>query len=217
METLIIEHDGRTTRHDLDSDRCLIGRDSDADIRLEGNGVSREHCLVRKIGTHRVLTDLVSNNGTMVNGRRVLQAELICGDVIVVGEFRIRFEIEGQRPDASRLNDLSRFIFAADKPKAARMANDWDIAIESGGITSRAKLAKSELLIGSGPHCDLVLAGREVSFNHVLVVKDGMGIKVINVSKRKPVMIKEKELPRKTVFMKHFTLTIGPHRVTFSR
>jgi len=68
-----------------------IGRGLSADLHLDETSVSRRHAiLVPRAGGARVLDDR-SSNGTFVNGRRVQQADLTNGDVIVVGRVVLRY------------------------------------------------------------------------------------------------------------------------------
>jgi pSer/pThr/pTyr-binding forkhead associated (FHA) protein len=68
-----------------------IGRGLAADLRLDENSVSRRHAiLVPRPSGARVLDDR-SSNGTFVNGRRVQQADLHDGDVIVLGRIVLRY------------------------------------------------------------------------------------------------------------------------------
>jgi FHA domain len=62
-----------------------IGRGMRADVRLDDHTVSALHAIVvaRAAGL-RILDDR-STNGTIVNGRRVDEAELCDGDVVVLG------------------------------------------------------------------------------------------------------------------------------------
>jgi pSer/pThr/pTyr-binding forkhead associated (FHA) protein len=62
-----------------------IGRGVRADVRLDDHTVSALHAIVvaRAAGL-RILDDR-STNGTVVNGRRVDEAELCDGDVVVLG------------------------------------------------------------------------------------------------------------------------------------
>ena len=63
-----------------------VGRSFAADVRLEDQSVSRRHAILHhRPGGSRILDDR-SANGTFVNGRRVTEADLRDGDVIVVGE-----------------------------------------------------------------------------------------------------------------------------------
>jgi pSer/pThr/pTyr-binding forkhead associated (FHA) protein len=62
-----------------------LGRGFAATLQLEDPGVSRRHAIVvQRHGDARILDDR-SANGTWVNGRRVFDAELRDGDVIVLG------------------------------------------------------------------------------------------------------------------------------------
>ena len=62
-----------------------VGRSFAADVRLDDQSVSRRHAILheRPVGT-RILDDR-SANGTFVNGRRVMEATLQDGDVVVLG------------------------------------------------------------------------------------------------------------------------------------
>jgi pSer/pThr/pTyr-binding forkhead associated (FHA) protein len=68
-----------------------IGRGLSADLHLDESSVSRRHAiLVPRTSGARILDDR-SSNGTFVNGRRVQQADLSNGDVIVVGRVVLRY------------------------------------------------------------------------------------------------------------------------------
>jgi len=75
----------------LAGEAVRIGRGLAAELRLDENSVSRRHAiLVPRPGGARILDDR-SSNGTFVNGRRVQQAELSNGDVIVIGRVLLRY------------------------------------------------------------------------------------------------------------------------------
>jgi pSer/pThr/pTyr-binding forkhead associated (FHA) protein len=68
-----------------------IGRGLAADLHLDENSVSRRHAiLVYRSSGSRILDDR-SSNGTFVNGRRVTQADLKDGDVLVLGRVVLRY------------------------------------------------------------------------------------------------------------------------------
>jgi hypothetical protein len=68
-----------------------VGRGIAAELRLDDSSVSRRHAiLVPRPSGARILDDR-SVNGTFVNGRRVQQADLRSGDVIVVGRVVLRY------------------------------------------------------------------------------------------------------------------------------
>jgi diguanylate cyclase (GGDEF)-like protein len=63
-----------------------IGRSPACEIRLEDDGISRSHALVRCEGEQATIEDLQSRNGTFVNGERIREiVKVIDGDKIQVG------------------------------------------------------------------------------------------------------------------------------------
>ena len=68
-----------------------IGRGLSADLRLDENSVSRRHAMLVHRPTGPRLLDDRSSNGTFVNGRRIVQADLHNGDVLVLGRVVLRY------------------------------------------------------------------------------------------------------------------------------
>lgn len=62
-----------------------LGRSFSADVQLEDQSVSRRHAILNVRAAGARLLDDRSVNGTFVNGRRVNEADLSDGDVIVLG------------------------------------------------------------------------------------------------------------------------------------
>src|ERR1044071_834699 len=62
-----------------------VGRGFAVDVRLEDQSVSRRHAIVHQRAAGSRILDDRSANGTFVNGRRVTEAELRDGDVVVLG------------------------------------------------------------------------------------------------------------------------------------
>lgn len=86
-----IQGPDRTLLIPLSDEVMHIGRGLAAGLRLDDASVSRRHAiLVPRPSGARILDDR-SANGTLVNGRRVQQAELQGGDVIVLGRVVLRF------------------------------------------------------------------------------------------------------------------------------
>ena len=68
----------------------LIGRSSACQLVLADDTVSRRHAELRIESGCWLLRDLGSSNGTWVNGRRVVEAEVRPGDLIHLGGAAIR-------------------------------------------------------------------------------------------------------------------------------
>jgi pSer/pThr/pTyr-binding forkhead associated (FHA) protein len=74
----------------------LIGRHSDADVRLSLPDVSRRHCRLVFAASRWQIFDLNSLNGVFVNGDRVQQATLDDGDIIRIGGLTFQVELGEQ-------------------------------------------------------------------------------------------------------------------------
>jgi pSer/pThr/pTyr-binding forkhead associated (FHA) protein len=75
----------------LTGNRIVIGRGEKADIRLNDTKSSREHAEITKVGSNWVATDLGSQNGIMVNDKKVTQAQLSEGDKLIIGQTVFKF------------------------------------------------------------------------------------------------------------------------------
>lgn len=75
----------------LMANRIVIGRSEKADIRLNDTKSSREHAEITKVGSNWVVTDLGSQNGVIVNDKKVTQKPLNDGDKVIVGQTVFKF------------------------------------------------------------------------------------------------------------------------------
>ncbi|MEV0963010.1 MULTISPECIES: DUF3662 and FHA domain-containing protein [unclassified Streptomyces] len=76
------------TRHQISRPTMVLGRSTDADVRIDDPGVSRRHCEIRT-GTPSTIQDLGSTNGIVVDGQHTTRATLRDGSRIVVGSTTI--------------------------------------------------------------------------------------------------------------------------------
>ncbi|WP_416965725.1 FhaA domain-containing protein [Streptomyces sp. Agncl-13] len=75
-------------RHQISRATLVMGRSTEADVRIDDPGVSRRHCEIRT-GTPSVIQDLGSTNGIVVDGQHTTRATLRDGSRIVVGSTTI--------------------------------------------------------------------------------------------------------------------------------
>ena len=78
--------------HPLTRQRTSLGRGTDADIRIEDNGVSRRHCEI-VLSSPPVLRDLGSTNGTWVQGQRISEVSLNVDVDINIGSTTVQFRM----------------------------------------------------------------------------------------------------------------------------
>jgi len=91
-DSSLVIHEGPRagSEHPVDGELILGREHPSADLVIPDPGVSRRHArLLREKGTV-ILEDLGSSNGTYVNGRRVMEAEVAAGDEIELGACRFR-------------------------------------------------------------------------------------------------------------------------------
>lgn len=74
--------------------RVLVGRDAVCDVHLRDASVSRQHAEILRSGDNWIIGDLGSGNGIMVNGTRTVEAVLVPGQEIRLGNVRLRVEID---------------------------------------------------------------------------------------------------------------------------
>lgn len=86
------ESGGRTEKISITRHPIVIGRLSTCDVVLADSNVSRRHAELRREGSHWMLVDLGSTNGTLVNGKLAREHPLQSGDRIAFGTSEMIFE-----------------------------------------------------------------------------------------------------------------------------
>lgn len=66
--------------------RLVVGRSEKADIRINDTKTSREHAEFSKVGPDWVVTDLGSQNGVVVNDKKIVQQKIQLGDRVIIGQ-----------------------------------------------------------------------------------------------------------------------------------
>jgi pSer/pThr/pTyr-binding forkhead associated (FHA) protein len=108
----------------LDKLPVVLGRNPDADVRLDDRWISRVHCEISEINGTLVVRDLDSRNGTLVNGESIKEAHLLPGDRLTVG--LTSFKVEYNRSPRSSSAYASSSVERGDD----KMARSYD---EAGG------------------------------------------------------------------------------------
>ena len=70
--------------------RLLLGRSPGCQLVFDDDTVSRRHAELRFCEGRWMLRDLGSSNGTWVNGRRIMEAEVAPGDEVQLGGCAVR-------------------------------------------------------------------------------------------------------------------------------
>lgn len=100
----IIAGNGRGRKYDLsDNAEVLLGRDPEADIRIEDIECSRRHALISSKDGRFSIEDLGSRNGLFINRARCSKALLDLGDEIRIGHTTLRVGGIGVPPRGTSL------------------------------------------------------------------------------------------------------------------
>ena len=84
----------------VEAEETILGRDPDVAVWLDDSSIGRHHArIVLKQGRH-FIEDVQSVNGTLVNGRQTVRAELFSGDRIQIGPTMMRFNVSDETEEA---------------------------------------------------------------------------------------------------------------------
>jgi pSer/pThr/pTyr-binding forkhead associated (FHA) protein len=87
-------------------ERIVIGRDQTCNISIDDSKTSREHAELTWNGEDLYLTDLKSQNGVILNDKKILQSKLEPNDRFVIGKTIIRFDNIERPPQKTLLPDI---------------------------------------------------------------------------------------------------------------
>jgi len=86
----------------IERDHAVLGRGSEADLRIPDASLSRMHARFDRAGDTLSVTDLGSRNGTQVQGRMIEErTQLEVGDLVTVGRVVLRFSVQDAREVAA--------------------------------------------------------------------------------------------------------------------
>ena len=124
---LTLRVDGRSPQ------RLLVGQSPSCELRLTDRAVSRRHLALEAAGTYLRVTDLSSTNGTRVNEVRIVEAMLVGGERVRIGDTVLSITpserslvalspatgfgiLVGASPEMRKLYPLCQKLAAADVP-----------------------------------------------------------------------------------------------------
>jgi hypothetical protein len=110
----VVDVEGK--RHPLVKSRTVIGRGSDADITIADAGTSRKHVEILWDGERAMVRDMNSTNGTLLDGRKVIESALSPDSTITIGRTDIVFRVVAQAvpPKPPMPDDVTRAFDARD-------------------------------------------------------------------------------------------------------
>lgn len=79
-------------RFELLADHVIIGRGEDVDLNLRSAAVSRHHAAITRHDGELTITDLASTHGVLLNGVRVVSADLRDGDTLQLADVILTYD-----------------------------------------------------------------------------------------------------------------------------
>lgn len=176
MPTLVVSLKSRqVAKHEFETGPVRIGRHPSSDIVIDDDTVSRQHAVVKQVGTSWILQNTEGCNGVFVNGVRMEIRSLEHGDRIGVGRATLEFFRSGE---AARLPVLPPAVAKAGQPplastKPTRVLSSDQLAVlhnaspsassahlvwkDSRGKSTVFVLARDPVFFGHGPsvHIDV--------------------------------------------------------------
>jgi pSer/pThr/pTyr-binding forkhead associated (FHA) protein len=180
MWTLYIDDDDNNrTVLKLTREQYAIGRAADNTIRLTERNVSRHHAALHKDSQGRwTLTDLDSDNGCFVNGRRITEPmRLTHSDFLQVGDYRLRLlDNEAARGQPELEDDTLRAVPRGPGNEPV----DRLVVVAGPSVGVSYPLHVGTLLIGRGEECEIALPDTSVSRVHAEIVGSDTGYELID-------------------------------------
>lgn len=87
--------------HELGGNWTTIGRADGNNFQIVETSISGRHCEVRLQGQELAVRDLISTNGTFIDGEKISEGILQAGSVLRLGDVEIHFDPSGPPPPPS--------------------------------------------------------------------------------------------------------------------
>ena len=196
MAKLILSMDGLVLKEILlTKERMSIGRKASNDIQIDNLAISGEHAAVVTILNDSFLEDLNSTNGTLVNGQTVKKHFLKNGDVVELGQYKLKYVTEQvQHADAADFEKTMVIRQNTLKPAPVdEMAGTATAGLSKpleGGPSSSAPPAPSApqpavvAALGAIQILSGANAGRELELTKTLTTLGKPGVQVAVIAKR---------------------------------
>ena len=162
--TLLVKLHGQGSRHiELSQETITIGRKADNILVIEDAAVSAHHARIVKVQAVFFVEDLMSTNGTAINGRPITRHQLHDADVIAIGQHRLVFQENAAASSAASTTfvDLDRTTVIRGSDRIPDGPTRTAKILVTGGKTDKAEypLTKQVNVIGSQDGAVIRLTG----------------------------------------------------------
>jgi pSer/pThr/pTyr-binding forkhead associated (FHA) protein len=160
--------DANPVRFGIEKQRTTIGRRKSCAVRLTDNAVSLVHAQIIFTMGEPFLEDLRSKNGTRLNGDTVLRQRLNDGDMIEIGNHRLRFRIEPEPADDAASDPAHAATARADSEPVASDTRSPLLVVLPNAQAEREFLNNRSLLDELGCEGTQIMAIVSRPYGHLL-------------------------------------------------
>jgi len=159
-----------------------IGQASKNHLTLSEPSVSKQHARILNQGETFLLKDLGSEKGTFVNGLRVTQKHIVCGDTLTIGD------VELQVVD----------------PLEEHGKDFWSLIADSSWLSGQEFPIVGEpdqtVSIGRGSQCDIVFPGTHLSRLHAEIKINYSSLTIKDMSSANGTFVNDKKVTSAYVY-----------------
>jgi CheY-like chemotaxis protein len=123
MAKLVVTNRGQVpTVHELGDGWITIGRADDNVFQILEESISSRHCEVRVRGNELMVRDLISTNGTFINGRRVADGVVRANEILRLGDVEMRFDTSDVSGEAAAIFRSKMLVSKTSRPAQPALA-----------------------------------------------------------------------------------------------
>lgn len=177
MAKIVLSRDGKIVdQRFLGETALVIGRDGGCDLTVNVPEVSLQQATINTVVNDHILEDMDSPSGTLVNGKPVRRHLLQNGDVVFLGDFRLKY----LNSSAARGMDRTLLLDANQIDEIAELTNCGSFGLGLAAAVAHAareRFARGRLECVEGPS-----AGSDLEIERILhsVGARGASFAVIN-------------------------------------
>ncbi|MFH1874544.1 MAG: sigma 54-interacting transcriptional regulator [Pseudomonadota bacterium] len=208
MLELVFFKDGQPClRRTLGRHKISIGRDSDNQVQLMDETISRHHCLIEWGDGEYLLAD-TSTNGTLLNDDPIKTAVLKSGDKIAIGNWHIEVNntsLEAKIPTISQPRQATSILnFDVNQKIISSQRLKLDVVPAQGKKFTKT-ITKAEAILGTVDNCEICINDDFVSRRHCRLINNDKGLMLIDLGSTNGtfldgVRIEQMRLPEKGCF-----------------
>lgn len=222
---------GRLQRIELSKEVTRFGREPGLEGAIDAAAaiVSRRHAEIRRRDGRYILVDVGSFNGTLLNGRRIVEPEVLHHDDRIelgTGGPTIRF-LDPAHPAPAPANQPAQYPAvtpsgglaqrsAASSGKLATMVLRSDSPMQiTGGASAGMFIERpfgntGQLTIGRGEECGIRLDGLLISNRHASVAKTTSGVAIEDLGSTNGTYVNGERITGRKIIQPQDVIQIGP-------